>query len=74
MSDFTLGKHEQAIQTLLTGQEQMQRDLGEIRDILAERRGERRVGLWLVGAVGTAVSLLVSIGIQVIRQYVKGST
>lgn len=35
-------------------------DVVAIRETLAEKRGERRVGLWLAGVVSTVVGAVVS--------------
>lgn len=56
MSDtFTLGQHDAAIKTLLEGQKSMSIDIGTIKDILAEQRGERRFIAVVWGAVSGGV-------------------
>jgi hypothetical protein len=64
VNQFTLGQHEANIRALMEGMEQVQGDLAEIKELLAERRGERRVAFWLAGgagAIGSAVLALVKL-------------
>lgn len=56
--EFKLGEHESTLQTLITGQERMQKDVQRILVVLAEKRGERRVGIWVAGLVGGLASAL----------------
>lgn len=58
-NEFVLGEHNAAIEQLLQNQQIIQRDIGEIRQILAERRGERRVALWVASAGGAILVFLV---------------
>ena len=48
MNDIMLGSHDEAIRALLHGQQNMQSDIEAIKLYMAERRGERRVGLWVL--------------------------
>jgi len=57
---FTLGEHNAAIRDLLVGQKAMQDDITEIKESLAERRGERRAILWLGGTISTVISFVVT--------------
>jgi hypothetical protein len=58
-NDFNLGRHEALIEQLVRGQNQIFARLGDVENILAERRGERRVAtaIWASasGAVGAFV-------------------
>ena len=58
MSEFTLGQHEAKIDALTTEVAAVRRDIASILDILAEKRGERRVALWGVGAISSIVTML----------------
>lgn len=71
MSDFTLGKHEQAIEQLLLAQQQMQADIAEIKKILAERAGERRMILWLVSVSGAVVGAVCTLIFKVVGTILK---
>lgn len=73
MSEFKLGEHEQAIQTLLEGQERLEQAVLEIKLLLAEKRGERRVALWMAGVVGSLAASLVAIIIDVAGRVLKHS-
>lgn len=53
-----LGQHEAKINLILEGQEKMAQDIGEIKTMLAEKRGERRVALWGIGALSSSVTML----------------
>lgn len=55
---FLLGQHENAIQTVITRLDGVSERLDRIEVILAEKRGERRIGLWLVGAASSVVGAL----------------
>lgn len=59
MNDFQLGKHEEAIQSIKSDMTAMQSDVREIRDILAEQRGERRVKVMAFGALGGSGGALI---------------
>ena len=61
MSDFTLGQHDAAIKLLLDRTEQMERDIGDIKAILSERRGERRVGYYVASALGAISGWLATV-------------
>lgn len=62
MNDIMLGSHDEAIRALLHGQQNMQSDIEAIKLYMAERRGERRVGAWLLctgsAMMGTAMAFL----------------
>lgn len=59
MSDFKLGEHEEAIRALQIDVAQIATDVREIREIVAEKRGERHAVTIGFGAVGgTAMTLL----------------
>lgn len=59
MSDqFTLGQHEEAINTLLQRTERIETAVSEIQLALAEKRGERRVALWAASAAGGFVAFV----------------
>jgi hypothetical protein len=63
MSDaYKIGEHEAKIDMLVTGMAQLQQDVSDIKSTLAEKRGERRVGLWVSstasGAIGAVMTLL----------------
>lgn len=66
MSDFTLGRHEQAIDQMLTDQRAMKEDIAAIHSILSEQKGEkaaqRRVAAMAGGLAATVLGLLVKIG------------
>jgi hypothetical protein len=47
------------IEEVLTEQRATRADIQQIKESLAEKRGERRVGLWVVGAVSAATSAVV---------------
>jgi hypothetical protein len=57
---FTLGEHEADIRALIEGQGRIERDIAAIKDTLAERKGERRMVVWLVGGASTLASVIVS--------------
>lgn len=59
MSDFTLGQHEAKIDALTVEVAAVRRDVSSILEILAEKRGERRVALWGIGAVSSIVTMLI---------------
>lgn len=44
---------------ILTEQRATRTDVTEIKQTLAEKRGERRVALWLAATVASAVSLVI---------------
>jgi phage/plasmid-associated DNA primase len=46
---------------ILTEQRATRADIARIDSALAEKRGERRVALWLAGAIGGVVSFLVGV-------------
>jgi len=61
MCEFQLGRHEQAIDMLLQGQQRveqqitvLQASVADIANSVAERKGERRMTLWFMGT-GSAV-------------------
>jgi hypothetical protein len=54
--EFKLGEHEADIRRLAAGQEEMAKDIREIRDILSERKGERHVLAAIMGAVTGALT------------------
>lgn len=58
--DFTLGQHSQAIANLEKEVSELRADVREILTIVAEKRGERRMGLGVVGFVSTVVSGVVT--------------
>lgn len=60
--DFRIGEHAQAIRILLMQQSKMADDLEEIKILLAEQRGQRKVAAWVAGGIASAVSLLFTIG------------
>lgn len=65
MSDtaFTLGLHEGKIDMLVTDVAGIKNDVADIKRILSEHKGERRVALWFAGvaggAFGTAITGLI---------------
>ncbi|HEX7019006.1 MAG TPA: hypothetical protein VF159_03280 [Gemmatimonadaceae bacterium] len=61
MNDFTLGQHEQAINQLSSDVKEIKATVLRIELALAEKRGERRVALWLASAAGTAAAAAVSL-------------
>jgi len=66
MSEFILGQHENAIRTLLERTERISDDVNEIKTLLAERRGERRVALWVAGVVGAVASTLFGAALKLV--------
>ncbi len=48
MSDMMLGRHDEAIRLILEEMRAVRGDIVEIKDYMAQRRGERRVGTWLL--------------------------
>jgi hypothetical protein len=58
--DFVAGEHEASIKLILKGQEAMQADITEIKLAVAERKGERRMVMWIVGGVSTMASVVIS--------------
>lgn len=58
--DFKLGQHEQAIVNLEREVRELRADVRQILTIVAEKRGERRMGLGVVGFVSTIVSGVVT--------------
>lgn len=71
MSEFKLGEHEQAIQTLLEGFQRLEKSVLEIKILLAEKRGERRAALWMAGVVGSLAASLVAVLIDVAGRIIK---
>jgi hypothetical protein len=59
-TNLLLGRHEALLATIAKEQEQLIEDVRLIRESLAETRGERRVALWLAGAIGGGSGLLAS--------------
>ena len=49
-----LGRHDEAIRLILEEMKLVRGDIIEIKDYIAERRGERRVGTWML-MTGSAV-------------------
>lgn len=54
-----LGRHEALIEQLAQDSAQMRADVRQILETLAERRGERRITLWLAGGAGAVASTIV---------------
>jgi hypothetical protein len=71
MSEFKLGEHEQAIQMLLEGQDRLEKAVLEIKLSLAEKKGERRVVVWIAGIAGTLAAGLVTLLVDIGRQLLK---
>lgn len=67
MNEFKLGEHEQAIQQLLDSQVRLEGWVLEIREALAEKKGERRVALWAAGVAGSVAAALVSIVVELVK-------
>lgn len=68
MTEFMTGRHEAQIAALddrmcrvETGVESMNEKLDKVIVSLAEKRGERRVVVYLAGVVGAFVSLIVTV-------------
>lgn len=62
-NDFMLGEHAATIDMLVRGQQEMGKDIGEIKDILSARDGERGALRWIAttgaGVVGATLAMLV---------------
>ena len=56
----TAGRHEAEIEKLLQQMDQVLFELKEIRTTLAEARGGWKTLMWLGGAVGVVIGLLLS--------------
>ena len=52
--DFMLGQHAATLETLVESQLAMRGEIQQILSALSERKGERRMLLWLVGLIGSA--------------------
>ena len=63
MSEFQLGKHEQAIELLLQGQERVEASVAAINKTLAEMRGERRATLWWLSTGGAVMGSALTLAI-----------
>lgn len=68
MPDFIAGRHEAQIEALdarmcrvETGVDSMNNKLDGVIERLAEKRGERRVVIYLAGMVGAFVSLVITV-------------
>ena len=61
---FTLGSHAAQLELLVKGQAHMQDDITDIKETLSERKGERRVILWLAGSVGTIGGIMGSMALR----------
>lgn len=60
MSEFKLGEHEQAIRQLADDMATVKTDVGEIKEMLAEQRGARRVAVWAAGAAGSVAATAIT--------------
>lgn len=56
---FNLGRHEALIERLVRGQDEIFNRLGDVENLLAEKKGERRVTAALWSASGGAIGALV---------------
>jgi hypothetical protein len=56
---FNLGRHEGLIEQLVKGQDQIFARLGDVENILAERRGERKAASMLWASTSGALGALV---------------
>lgn len=69
MTDFRIGQHDEAIKNLVLDMTDMKEFARETRDFMAERRGERKVGMWLFSvASGAFGALLALVGSFVTRK------
>lgn len=68
MSEFQLGKHEQAIQLLLEGQVRVEASIARIDQTLAAMRGEKRATLWWMS---TGAAMMGSILTVVAERFVR---
>lgn len=66
MSDFILGQHEAAIRELLDRTERIEAGMTSIQQTLAEQRGEKRVALYVAGAVGALVMSVLAFAVKLI--------
>lgn len=64
MSEFKLGEHEQAIRQLAEDMATVKTDVAEIKMMLAEKRGERRIALWAAGAAGSIAATVISLALK----------
>lgn len=72
-NDFNLGRHEALIERLVEGQDLIIERVASIEHILAEKKGERRVALWGVGAVGGALGTAMSFMLKNLPALLKHS-
>lgn len=61
VESFTAGRHEAMIETLSADMADVKASVARIETTLAEKRGERRIILWLAGTVGAGASALVAV-------------
>lgn len=54
--DLIIGQHNADIASMKSDIADIQRDVREIRDIIVEKRGERRIAMYGIGAVGGITS------------------
>lgn len=60
-TEFRLGENSAAIKLMLASQSRMELDIAEIRSALAERKGERRVSVYIAGGLGSVAMFLLTL-------------
>lgn len=58
---FNLGRHEALIERLVESQTELITRITSIEHILAEKRGERRIALWVASSAGGAIGGLTAL-------------